>query len=170
MSLVSNSNDNFVLGFPTPIPPVCEAGLGLESYAIPDSSLTASTGNADNGRLHFFPKFRQNGGWVALSNNKESNWFQVDLGRWTKVTRISTQGRQDADQWVTNYRVSYSYDGIFFRDYKDNAGDAKVFIQGLKFNPHLSIAHFTGPRVLMRALLELYGATLHCCCRGIFHY
>ena len=62
----------------------------------------------------------------------------MDFGRWTKVTRISTQGRQDADEWVTNYRVSYSYDGIFFRNYKDNAGDPKVFIEGLKFNQHPS--------------------------------
>ncbi|KAL9955705.1 hypothetical protein ACROYT_G037065 [Oculina patagonica] len=113
-------------GFPTPKPLVCEAGLGLESYKIPDSSVKASTGNAINGRLHFFPKVGQKGGWVA-ENIIERTWFQVDFGSWTKVTRISTQGRQDVDQWVTKYRVSYSYDGVFFKYYKENSGDVKIF-------------------------------------------
>lgn len=126
MSLVNDSNV-YLSGFPTPKPPVCEAGLGLESYKIPDSSITASTGNASNGRLHFFPKFGQIGGWVA-ENIIGSSWFQVDFGRWTKVTRISTQGRQDADAWVIKYRVSYSYDGVFFKYYKENGGDIKVSI------------------------------------------
>ncbi|XP_078346807.1 uncharacterized protein LOC144632077 [Oculina patagonica] len=113
-------------GFPTPKPPVCEAGLGLESSKIPNFSIKASSGNASNGRLHFFPKFGQKGGWVA-EDIIASTWFQVDFGSWTKVTRISTQGRQDADQWVTKYRVSYSFDGVFFRYYKKNGGDIKIF-------------------------------------------
>ncbi|KAL9955704.1 hypothetical protein ACROYT_G037064 [Oculina patagonica] len=113
-------------GFPTPKPPVCEAGLGLESSKIPDFSITASSGNASNGRLHFFPKFGQKGGWVA-DDIIASTWFQVDFGSWTKVTRISTQGRQDADEWVTKYRVSYSFDGVFFRYYKENGENIKIF-------------------------------------------
>ena len=117
-----------MLGYPTPKPPVCEAGLGLESYAIPDSSLTASSGNATYGRLHFFPKVGQKGGWEAFSNSRDGSWFQVDFQGWTKVTRISTQGGQDFDSWVTKYRVSYSYDGIFFTCYKENGDDAKVSI------------------------------------------
>lgn len=103
----------------------------MQSYAIPDSSVTASSmlwmfANAGKGRLHLFPKFGENGGWVANPNDKYDSWFQVDFGRWTKVTGISTQGRQDDFNWVTKYRVSYSYDGIFFRDYKENGEVAKV--------------------------------------------
>ena len=35
-----------------------------------------------------------------------------------KVTGIATQGRQDADQWVTAYRIYYSLDGVYFSSVK----------------------------------------------------
>ena len=35
-----------------------------------------------------------------------------------KVTGIATQGRQDADQWVTAYRMYYSSDGVYFSSVK----------------------------------------------------
>ena len=35
-----------------------------------------------------------------------------------KVTGIATQGRQDADQWVTAYRIYYSSDGVYFSSVK----------------------------------------------------
>ncbi|KAJ7382983.1 hypothetical protein OS493_031485 [Desmophyllum pertusum] len=122
-------------GFPTPKPPVCEAGLGLESYAIADKFLTASSrfwsdslSNAGSGRLHLFAKPPEiDGGWVANHKDRYGSWFQVEFYRgWTKVTRISTQGRQNDDDWVTKYRVSYGYNGIFFMDYQENGEDAKV--------------------------------------------
>ena len=53
-----------------------------------------------------------------------TGWFifilfnhKVDLKRRTLVTRILTQGRQDANQWVTSYTVSYSNNGRTFRSY-----------------------------------------------------
>lgn len=105
------------LGFTKPESPVCETGLGLESNAIPESSVTASSTFGSNkpgsGRLHLYANPGSIGGWVA-GNDSEDSWFQVEFGKWTKVTRISTQGRQDLPQWVTKYNVSYSYDGSFF--------------------------------------------------------
>ena len=35
-------------------------------------------------------------------------WLQIDLGGGTTVTKVVTQGRQDSDQWVTSYAISYS--------------------------------------------------------------
>ena len=35
-----------------------------------------------------------------------------------KVTGIATQGRQDADQWVTAYYIYYSSDGVYFAKVK----------------------------------------------------
>ena len=100
---------------------MCESGLGLESYAIPDSSVTASSTfglhKPGSGRLHSYAKPGTVGGWVAGNNRSDDSWFQVDFGNWTNVTRISTQGRQDVPQWVTKYRISYSYYGIFFTEY-----------------------------------------------------
>lgn len=105
----------------------------MQSYAIPDSSVTASSmlwafAKAGNGRLHLISTPGENdGGWIAEPNKEENSWFQVDFGRWTKVTAISTQGRQGFFfNWVTKYGVSYSYDGIFFMDYKENGEVAKV--------------------------------------------
>lgn len=39
-----------------------------------------------------------------------------------KVTGIATQGRQDANQWVTRYIVSYSPDTTTFRYYREGRG------------------------------------------------
>lgn len=117
-----------LLGFPTPQPPLCEAGLGLESNSIPDSSVTASSWlepfTPANGRLHLYRKpvtiskpHRTFGGWKAGFGARESSWFQVDFGNWTKVTRISTQGHSSRPEWVTKYFVTYSLDGMFFKEY-----------------------------------------------------
>ena len=39
-----------------------------------------------------------------------------------KATGIATQGRQDANQWVTKYIVSYSPDTTNFRYYSEGRG------------------------------------------------
>ncbi|KAL9955596.1 hypothetical protein ACROYT_G036938 [Oculina patagonica] len=111
-------------GFSTPKPPACMAGLGLENGNIPDSAVTASSMNSNTyrpslGRLHKYY------GWIAGTYNNQQ-WFQVDFGGWTKVTRVSTQGRQNAGQWITKYKLTYSYDGVFFKEYKED-GVAKEF-------------------------------------------
>ena len=41
----------------------------------------------------------------------------MDLKRRTIIKRILTQGRQDSNQWVTSYSVSYSNNGNTFRPY-----------------------------------------------------
>ena len=57
------------------------------------------------------------GAWSTKSK-QQGQWIQVDLGDITKVTKIGTQGRQDKYQWVTEYKVSYSFDGGYFEFYK----------------------------------------------------
>ena len=94
--------------------------LGMENSQIPDSAITASSSyNAISfapsiGRLHFLSAGSgKYGSWAAGANN-EYQWFQVDLGSWTKVSAVATQGRQDTDQWVKTYSLSFSYDGVFW--------------------------------------------------------
>ncbi|CAH3197418.1 unnamed protein product, partial [Porites evermanni] len=66
--------------------------------------------------------------WSSL-NNDIYQWLQVDLGTYTTVTRIATQGRSDMYEWVTKYRLQYSEDGVNFHFYKALAQDsAKVFL------------------------------------------
>ena len=100
------------------------AGLGLENGNIPDSAIMASSMHSNTyrpnlGRLHKYY------GWLAGTSNNQQ-WFQVDFGSWTKVARVSTQGRQNGANWLTKYKLAYSYDGVFFKDYKEDHGNAKV--------------------------------------------
>ena len=37
------------------------------------------------------------------------------------MTKVATQGRQDADQWVTKYTLSYSLDGMHWAEYMENS-------------------------------------------------
>ena len=59
------------------------------------------------------------GGWV--SQYADANQFlQIDLGNVTKVTRIATQGRDDAGWWSKTYTLEYSEeDGGIFKQYNN---------------------------------------------------
>ena len=43
---------------------------------------------------------------------------QVDFGITERIFAISTQGRGDKDEWVTRYKLSYSYDAKSFFAYQ----------------------------------------------------
>ena len=118
----------------------------MESKAISDAQISASskidsTQSPWQARLHLTADGSQGGGWSALRNDFDQ-WLQVDLGSYTTVTRIAIQGRNGYDQWVTKYRIQYSYAGITFKVYKktENAS-AKVYsycqfgIQKYEFTP-----------------------------------
>jgi len=57
------------------------------------------------------------GGWIAKYNNRHQ-FLQVDLGTASRVKRIATQARYDANQWVKSYTVSYSNNGVRFFPYR----------------------------------------------------
>ena len=121
-----------VQGFPTPKPPQCMDALGMESGDIPDSAITASSSANDNsfapsvGRLHFLSAGSgKYGSWAAGANN-QMQWLQTDFGGWRKVTAVLTQGRQDSNQWVKSYSLTYSYDGVFFKTVTDEHGSKQV--------------------------------------------
>lgn len=120
----------FITGFTTPKPPTCAAPLGMQNNQIPDSALRASTSyNANsmgpaNGRLHFMAGSGKYGSW-ATSTNNQFQYFEVNFGDWTRVTKIATQGRQDGGWWTKSYSLAYSYEGVFFVDYKED-GKVKV--------------------------------------------
>ena len=58
------------------------------------------------------------GAWTAKHNNRKQ-WIQVDLGAVSKVKGVATQGRYEANQWVTSYTLAHSIDGNTFRRYRD---------------------------------------------------
>ena len=87
----------------------------MENGNIADSQITSSTfwgGLAS-------AKGRLNGAtaWAA-GQNDQNQWIQVDLGEQKIVTKIATQGRNNYDQWVTSYVVSYSLNGQTFNQYQ----------------------------------------------------
>ena len=101
------------------------ASLGLENNEIPDSSITAASEDshyrASQGRLY------QQIPWVADTRGAEQ-WFQVDFVNWTKVTGVAIQGNgyENWQWWVRKFKLAYSYDGVFFSDYREDGDNTKV--------------------------------------------
>lgn len=61
------------------------------------------------------------GGWCSGANNV-GQWIQLDNGKLGSISGVITQGRKDAPQWVSSYKVKY----------KDESGswwdiDGKIF-------------------------------------------
>ena len=110
----------FLTGFSVPSL-VCASPLGMESKAIPDAKITASSQFDKNhspqrARLGTVRSGSKIGAWSAKTNDN-GQWIQVDFGKAYKVTRIVTQGRQDHSQWVKKYMLEYSNDGVRFSSY-----------------------------------------------------
>ena len=103
--------------------------LGLEDGRVPHPRFRASSSASfycasRNARLHQRRAGRNGGAWCARMSNKKQ-WLQVDFGTDTVVTKFCTQGRNNADQWVTTYYVSFSSRGERFIPYKEG-GQTKV--------------------------------------------
>ena len=97
----------------------------MESGAITDAQISASSQwdnnhGASRARLHmlFNRKTTQRGAWSSSSSDL-NQWLETNLGGYTTLTRVATQGRSDHAQWVTKYRLQYSDDGVIFQFYKE---------------------------------------------------
>lgn len=83
-----------------------------------------SSHGASNARLGHVAEHGTAGAWSPSSVDL-GQWIQVDLGNFTIVSRIATQGRQDAAQWVTQYKVSYSWsNGGHFLSYRQPSNNS----------------------------------------------
>ncbi|XP_031551872.1 lactadherin-like, partial [Actinia tenebrosa] len=108
----------------------CQLPLGMEDGRITDYQITASSNfslksSAHRGRLGTKKGEKGYGAWSSKSSN--SGWLQVDLGDVSMVTKVATQGRQDADQWIQMYRLMYSIDGIQWAECRDANSDREIF-------------------------------------------
>ena len=111
----------------------CQDALGMESRAITDAQITASSAQNDV-HVHAASRARLNfqeiqdqaaGAWVGIAND-DNQWLQIDLGaHYTKVTRIATQGRNSLkfQQWVTKYKLQYRDKKEEFRYYREPGQD-----------------------------------------------
>lgn len=128
--------------------------LGLESGAIPDSAVSASSSLApvvppSAARLHATQRFFREGGWspeCALASSTAvvagqqsggctSQYLQVDLGRELEINAVATQGASSRPTWVTQYDMSFSNDGIHWvrtgHSLTGNADSAQVVVNPL---------------------------------------
>ncbi|XP_078576597.1 retinoschisin-like isoform X2 [Branchiostoma floridae x Branchiostoma japonicum] len=116
---------------------VCTAvPLGMESGAIPDGYITASSthphGALSKARLHSQESSDRSqtgwaGAWCAKDPLTTNHWLQIDVGAETTVTGVITQGRSDVSQWVTSYKLRFSRDGTEWSTYLDKLGRPKIF-------------------------------------------
>ena len=102
----------------------CSKPLGMRNGRIRPSQLSASSSWArnhgpNNGRLFFYRR-GYSAAWCARHNNR-LQWYQVNFGRPTRVVKVATQGRKDYRQWVTQYYLSFSQDGVHFAEFKQNS-------------------------------------------------
>ena len=65
--------------------------------------------------------------WLSQYND-EDQWIQVNLGKIVKITRLATQGRQDAAQYVKSYTLSYSLNCAVFDSYNNNQVAIEYFV------------------------------------------
>ncbi|XP_028921673.1 lactadherin isoform X2 [Ornithorhynchus anatinus] len=121
----------------------CAAPLGMETGAIADAQISASSVHFGFlGLQRWGPELaRLNGkgivnAWTAGNYDKKS-WIQVNLLRKTRVTGIVTQGasRAGSAEYLRTFRVAYSLDGhdfAFIRDPEEKRD--KVFVGNVDNN------------------------------------
>ena len=102
----------------------------MENNAISDGQISASSQidddhGANQARLHFKITSINHAGWTTLKNDL-NQWLQVDLGAYTIVTRVATQGGKSVSQWVTKYTLQYSDDRFIFQPYQEAIGNSAM--------------------------------------------
>ena len=105
----------------------------MESGAILNSQISASSWWNSNpaphqARLNFTGG--KDGSWASKRNDLPQ-WLQVDLGSTMTVTHVATQGRRNADQWVTKYKIEYRKEGLLFTFYRKNGDTSAATVQNL---------------------------------------
>ena len=103
----------------------------MENGNIKDSQITISSflkidkdssvgATGDQARLNKnVPPF---GAWCPdIYGDKENydQYIQIDLLALKEVTRVATQGRKEGNEFVRNYKISYSYNGQSWVYYKE---------------------------------------------------
>ncbi|XP_072042526.1 lactadherin-like [Amphiura filiformis] len=96
---------------------ICQDAAGVADGRIPDGQLKASSEfahalyhGAANARLNRPVKTGTTGSWSAQTNDI-NQWIQAELTGEAWVTGVMIQGRVEAAQWVTKFKVQLSKDG-----------------------------------------------------------
>ena len=107
--------------------------MGLQNGRLRHNQVTASS-QYDKYHAAFLARLqrvrhgRYFGAWCARINNRYQ-YLQIDFSKPAKIIKIATQGRQDGNQWVTQYYVTHSVNAINFVEYKER-NSRKVMTTG----------------------------------------
>ncbi|EDO33474.1 predicted protein, partial [Nematostella vectensis] len=109
--------------------------LGMESRAIRNSAITASSYRYQGVNTHSVPHYgRLNnvgqlgvsmGAWIA-ENQQAGEYLEIDLGSVMVVVGVATQGRPGGSDYVTSYKISHKTDLTTWLMLKEG-GQEKVF-------------------------------------------
>ncbi|XP_034561392.1 retinoschisin-like [Notolabrus celidotus] len=123
-------------GFTLDCMPECpyHTALGFESGAVTSDQITCSNQDQLTGWYSSWTpnKARLNNqgfgcAWLSKFND-QYQWIQIDLKEVRVVSGLLTQGRCDADEWITKYSVQYrSVESLNWIYYKDQTGNNRVF-------------------------------------------
>ena len=86
----------------------CTAHVGVQLGNVIDAQITASS---SNGTAHPYLGRLNSSTYWTVDVADQNQWIQVALYSNTEVTGVIVQGRPDADEWITRYKVAYSLDG-----------------------------------------------------------
>ncbi|XP_029356006.1 retinoschisin-like [Echeneis naucrates] len=108
--------------------------LGFESGSVTSDQISCSNQDQYSGWYSsWIPnKARLNNqgfgcAWLSKFND-QYQWIQIDLKEEGVVSGILTQGRCDADEWITKYSVQYrTVETLNWIYYKDQTGNNRVF-------------------------------------------
>ncbi|XP_053178559.1 retinoschisin-like [Scomber japonicus] len=108
--------------------------LGFESGSVSSEQISCSNQDQYTGwYISWIPnKARLNNqgfgcAWLSKFND-QFQWIQIDLKSVGVVSGILTQGRCDADEWITKYSIQYrSVENLNWVYYKDQTGNNRVF-------------------------------------------
>ncbi|XP_034290236.1 retinoschisin isoform X1 [Pantherophis guttatus] len=128
----SEDCDGFLMRPPTKCP--YHKPLGFESAAVTPDQISCSNLEQYTGWYASWTanKARLNGqgfGCAWLSKYQDTNqWLQIDVKEIKVISGIITQGRCDADEWMTKYSVQYRTDeNLNWVYYKDQTGNNRIF-------------------------------------------
>ncbi|XP_061593897.1 retinoschisin-like [Cololabis saira] len=108
--------------------------LGFESGSVESEQISCSNQEVYTGWYSsWIPnKARLNNqgfgcAWLSKFNDQHQ-WIQIDLKQVDVVSGILTQGRCDADEWITKYSIQYrTVETLNWIYYKDQTGNNRVF-------------------------------------------
>ncbi|WAR01796.1 TOLL6-like protein [Mya arenaria] len=92
----------------------CSEPVGISSGEVLDYMMSASSSYHPVYTAAFLARVNRtrnvesqsSGGWVAGKNDTDQ-YLAVDMGRSFRFTRVHVQGREDANEWVTSFKIYY---------------------------------------------------------------